>query len=130
MTSCNRKSETPLSPLLHEASSFLLCRSSHGHAIDLNRRNPYAYRYRLSVLAAGADAFVESQIVTDHRDASQHVGPIADQRSTFDRCRDLAISNQIGFRGREHQFPIGDIHLPTAEVHSIDAVLHRADDVL
>jgi hypothetical protein len=36
------------------------------HAIKLDRRHAHPYRHALSVLAAGADAFVESEIVADH----------------------------------------------------------------
>src|SRR5579884_3421286 len=40
--------------------------ATHGDAIDLDGRDADTDRHRLSILAAGADAFVELQIVADH----------------------------------------------------------------
>src|SRR3954447_15424927 len=42
-------------------------RSAHGDRIHLDGRYPDADRHRLAVFAAGADAFVELEIVADHR---------------------------------------------------------------
>ena len=66
--------------------------SADGQAIHFDRRDADADRHRLSVFAAGADAFVELQIVAHHRDARQHVGAVADQRRALDRRGDLPSS--------------------------------------
>ena len=55
-------------------------------------RNADADGHGLSVFPAGAYAFVELQIVADHRNAGQHIGAIADQRGAFDRRGDLPSS--------------------------------------
>jgi hypothetical protein len=51
-------------------------RSADGQSIDLERRLSHADRHALAVLAAGADAAVELQVVADHRDARQASGPL------------------------------------------------------
>src|SRR5580704_3727911 len=65
------------------------------YAVDSNRRKPHSHRHRLAVLAAGADARVECQVVANHRDASQYVGPIADERCAFHRALHLAVRDQV-----------------------------------
>jgi hypothetical protein len=47
-------------------------------AIDFNGRDANADGNGLSIFAAGADAFVEFQIVADHRNPRQHIGSVAD----------------------------------------------------
>ena len=49
--------------LLHESAGFALGGAADGHAIDFNGRNAHAYGNGLSIFAAGADAFIELQIV-------------------------------------------------------------------
>jgi hypothetical protein len=51
-----------------------------------------ADRHALTVLAAGADAVVEPQIVADHRDLGQRVGAVADQGRALDRGPTLPSS--------------------------------------
>jgi hypothetical protein len=40
--------------------------SAHGHAIELDGRHAYADGYALAIFAAGADAFIELEVVADH----------------------------------------------------------------
>src|SRR5687767_2170758 len=109
-------------------SPSLALRAANGHAIDADRRQPYADRHRLPIFAAGADPFIELQVIPYHRDPGQYVGAVADQRSAFYRARDLPIFDQIGFARREHELAVGDIHLTATEVHRIQAMLDGTND--
>src|SRR5205085_9748512 len=73
-----------------------LSSSPDGQSIHLNRRHAHAYWNRLSILTAGSHAFIELQIVADHRDSGKHIRPVADQRCVFHWRRDLAVFDQIG----------------------------------
>src|SRR3977135_1386641 len=70
--------------------------TAHRQAIDLQAGLANAHRNTLSVLAAGADARVEREIVADHADARQLIVPVADQRRAFHGVRDLAVLDQVG----------------------------------
>src|SRR5690242_15624245 len=64
---------------------------AHRHLIDLQRWLADTDRYALAFFAAHADAFVELQIVADHRHVRQHVRSRTDQRRALDRARDPAV---------------------------------------
>src|SRR5271166_3147000 len=83
--------------LLHEAAGVFFAGATDGQAVYFDGRNADADRDGLAVFAAGADAFVEFQIVADHGDASEHVGAVADQGCALDRGGDLAIFDQVSF---------------------------------
>src|SRR6266404_3978803 len=102
--------------LLHESAGFALCGAADGHTIDFNCRDAYAYGNGLSIFAAGADAFIEFQIVADHRNPRQHIRSVADQGCALDGGRDLSVFDEIGFRRRENKFAVGDVDLTAAEV--------------
>ena len=42
----------------------------------------------------------------------------------------FAVLDQVGLGGREHELARGDVHLPATEVHRIQALLDRLDDLL
>ena len=65
-----------------------------------------------------------------HRHFGEDLRPIPDQRGSFHRGRDLSVLDEVGFAGGEHEFPVGDINLPTAERDGIQPFFHRPDDVL
>ena len=111
--------------LLHEAADIFLRGAADGQAIDFDGRNAHADRHGLSVFAAGADAFVEFQIVADHRDARQHVGTVADQRCAFDRRGNLAVFDQVRFRRGEDELAVRDVDLAAAEIHGVDCHASR-----
>src|SRR5580704_3900690 len=67
-----------------------LPRPAHRDAIDAQGRLADADRDALAVLAAGADAVVEFEIVADHRHPVQVGRPVADQHGTLDRRADFA----------------------------------------
>ena len=94
------------------------------------RRLADADRHALAVLAAGADAVIEREVVADHRDAVQVGRPVADQHGALDRRADLAVLDAIGLGALEHVFARGDVDLAAAEMHGVDAVLHRGDDLV
>ena len=60
---------------------------------------PTPHRHALAVVAAGAHAGVELEVVADHADLLQHVRPVADQGRALDRRPDLAVLDQVGLGG-------------------------------
>src|SRR5207302_1456671 len=101
-----------------------------GEPVHFNGRNADTHWNSLAVFAAGANAFIELQIIANHGHPGQHVRPVPDQRSAFDRGGNNAVFDQIGLGRREHKFPVGDVDLPATEVDRVDATFHGADDVL
>src|SRR5881396_3420700 len=99
-----------------------LRRSADSEPIYAQRRLPDADRNALSVLAAGADARVEREIVADHRHARERVGTVADQRRTLDRIGELAVLDFPGLGCGENELAVGDVDLSAAEVSCIEAV--------
>src|SRR3546814_5055352 len=55
---------------------------------------------------------------------------LADQRRALDRGGHLAVLDQVGLRGREHELAAGDVDLAAAEIDGVEAALHRGDDLL
>src|SRR5207249_4501392 len=116
--------------LLLKRPDALRRRASHGEMADLDRGNAHAHRDALPVLAAGADAGVEFEVVADGGDARQHCRPVADEGRALYRRGDLAVFDQVSFRSREDKLAVGDIHLAATEVHRVEAAPDRADDLL
>src|SRR6478672_8555806 len=85
--------------------------TTDGHGIDLQRRLADAHGNGLAVLAAYPDAGVEFEVVADHRDLVHDFGAVADQRGALDRPRDLAVLDEVGLAGREHELAAGDVDL-------------------
>src|SRR5512146_2871482 len=104
--------------------------AADGEAVDLEGRDADADGDGLAVFAAGAYAFVEFEIVADHAYARQNVGAVADQGRILHRRRNLAVLDEVRFGGREDEFAVGNVDLAAAEVHGVEAALHRAQDVL
>src|SRR6516165_8203637 len=71
--------------------------AAHREAIDPERRLTDADRNALAVLAAGADAIVELQVVADHRDARQNVGTVPDERRALEWRADATVLDGVGF---------------------------------
>src|ERR1700741_455115 len=108
---------------------YLRC-AANREPLDLERRLADPDRHALSLLAAGADAGVELQVVADHAHAGERVGPVADERRAFHRVRDLAVLDEIGLGGGEHELAVGDVDLAAAEVGGVEALAHALDDLL
>jgi hypothetical protein len=104
-------------------------RSPDGEAVDLERRLPDAHRHALALLAAGADAAVEREVVADHADARQRVGAVADQRRALHRVRHLAVLDHVASAGGKDELAVGDVDLAAAKVRRIEALLRRCDDL-
>src|SRR5579864_8991692 len=100
------------------------------HLVDLDGRHPDAYRHALPFLAADAHAFIELQIAADHADVAQRLGAVADKRGVAHGASEMAVLDEIAFRGRENELAAGDIDLAAAEVGAVEALGNRADDVL
>jgi hypothetical protein len=81
-------------------------------------------------LASTPDAFVELEVVADARHAGQDVGPVPDEGRPDHRRADLAVFDEVGLGGGEHELAARDVHLPAAEVFGVQAAGHGADDVL
>src|SRR5687767_8339353 len=78
-------------------------RAAHRDRADLDRRAPYADRDALAVLAAGPDPVRRRDVVTEHDDFSEDVGPVADQVHPLQRRGDLAVFDEIALRQREDE---------------------------
>src|SRR5262245_55488626 len=76
--------------------------ASDRDAVHAQRRLADADRHALAVLAAGADAGVELEIVADHADAMQVGRPVADQHGALQRRADLAVLDLVGLGALEH----------------------------
>ena len=63
------RSSVPPKNLLHEAAGFTFGGAAYDQAIELCRWHSNADGYGLSILTASADAFVELQVVSHHRDS-------------------------------------------------------------
>ena len=50
----------------------------------------------MAVFAAGPDAFVEREVVSDSRDAFEYVRAVADQSRALHGASDLPILNPVG----------------------------------
>src|SRR5262252_4598336 len=87
-------------------------------------------RYRLPVLAAGADPVIETEVVADHRHLSHRIGPVADQGRALDRGADFAILDQVRLGGGKHELPRGNVDLSAAEIERVQTFLHRGDNFL
>src|SRR5579883_1089500 len=93
--------------------------AADGEAVHAQRGLTDADRHLLPVLAAGADAVIEPQIIADHADLGEGVGTIADERRALDGGADLPVFDEIGFRGREDEFAGGDVDLSAAEIDGV-----------
>src|SRR5579863_9058506 len=112
------------SPLLHKSAGIFSGGATNGQAIDFDGRDTDAYGHSLAIFAAGPDTLVQLQVISNHRNPRQHVGAVANQRRAFDGGGDLAIFDQVRFRGAENEFTVGDVHLTASEVDGVDAVLY------
>src|SRR6266487_5132061 len=84
-----------------------ICRScssagaSDRNALHPQRRLADADRHALAVLAAGADAGIEREIVADHGDAMQVGRPVADQHGALEGRAELAVLDSVGLGALE-----------------------------
>ena len=62
-------------------------------------------RHALTVLAAGADAGIEREVVADPRDLLQSLGADADERGVLDRGRQLQCSMRYPSRTSNTKLP-------------------------
>src|ERR1700729_3907502 len=99
-----------------DAEQITLPRPANGNTVDAKRRLADADGNTLAVLAAGADAVVELEIVADHRHPVQVGRAVADQHGALDRRADFAVLEPIGFRAFEHVLARGDVDLTAAEI--------------
>src|SRR5437763_8190703 len=109
--------------------SALPRRATHREPVDAQRGLANADRHALAILAAGADARVEREVVADHRYARERIGPVADERGALHRIGELALLDFPGFRRREHELAVGDVDLAAAEIHRIEPFVDRGDDL-
>ena len=103
--------------------------SADGHAVELDGGHADTDGDGLAVLAAGADAFVEGEVVADHGDEFEGFGAVADEGRALDRRGDAAILDEVGLGGGEDELAVGDVDLAAAEVDGVEAALDAADDV-
>src|SRR5690606_30037268 len=106
----------------------LSARAADRDLVHAQRRLADADRHALTVLAAGADAGVEFEIVADHGDAMQVGRAVTDQHRAFQRRAEFAVLDAIGFRALEYVFAGGNVDLTSAEIRSEDTVLDGTQD--
>jgi hypothetical protein len=104
--------------------------TADGDALDQQRRLADTHRHALPVLATDTHALVQGQVVADHAHLLHGFRTVADQGRALHRRGDAAILDQVGLGGREHVLAAGDVDLAAAEVHRIQALLHRTDHFL
>src|SRR5690348_8449764 len=108
--------------LLHEPAGIAAGSAPDREPIHLDRRNTDSYRNGLAIFAAGANPFVEFQVVTYHGYASQDVRPIADQGRPLDRGGHFAVLDEICLRRRKNKLAVRDIYLPATEIDRINSM--------
>src|SRR3970040_151760 len=96
-----------------------LAGAAHGEPVHLDGGDADAHRNRLAVLAAGADALIERQIISHHGNVFQYRRTIADQGGIAHWPRQPAVLDEEGLRGREHKLAISDVHLATREIAGV-----------
>src|SRR5215475_11088089 len=79
-----------------------LCRAADRDAVHAQRGLTDADRHALAVLAAGADARVELEVIADHGDAVEVGRSVPDQHGALHRCADPSILDPVGFGALEH----------------------------
>jgi hypothetical protein len=81
--------------LLHEAAGIFPCGAANRHTIKLRGRHANTYWHSLAIFAAGAYAFIEAQIVSDHGHVLQSFRTVTDQCCTANRGSHFAVFDQI-----------------------------------
>src|SRR4026207_2514798 len=71
-------------------------RPADRHAVDADGRQPDADRDGLTVLAAGAHALVELEVVAHAAHAGERFGSVADEGRTLDRAGDAPVLHPGG----------------------------------
>src|SRR5262245_66477107 len=99
-----------------------LGRSTDGDLVHAQRRLPDTDRHALAVLAAGADARIEGEIVAYHCDAMEVGRPVADQHCAFDRRADLTVLDPVGLGALEHIFSRSNVDLAAAKADGVKPV--------
>src|SRR5947207_13154756 len=85
--------------------------AAHGNAVHPQGRLADADRHALAVLAAGADAGVELEIVADHGDTLEIGRPVADQHGALERCAELTVLDLERLGDVEHVLTRRDVDL-------------------
>src|SRR5262249_20920062 len=106
-----------------------LSRPADRDAIHAQGRLADADGHALAILAAGADAGIELEIVADHANAVEVGWAVADQHGPLERLAQLAVLDLVGLGDLEHVFARGNVDLTPAEIDGIDAVLDRGHDL-
>ena len=104
--------------------------ASNGQAVDAQGGLPDTDGDALAFFAAGANSGVELKVVTDHGDAGEGIGPVADDGGAFDGVLDFAVFDPVGFRGGKYEFATGDVDLTSAEIGGIKSFFEGGDDFL
>ena len=77
----------------------------------------------MALLPAIAHARVERHIIADGLDMFQRCRPVADQSCAFYGRADNAFLDPIGLGAAEDELAIGNVDLPAAKAHCVDAIL-------
>src|SRR5262245_65408398 len=104
--------------------------SADGDLVHAQRGLSDTDRHALAVLAGGADARIEGEIVAYHCDTMEVGRPVADQHCALDRRADLTVLDPVGLGALEHIFSRSNVDLAAAKADRVKPVLHRGDDLL
>src|SRR5438445_11382456 len=107
---------------------FALSRTAHRYAVYPQCRLADTDRHALPILAAGADAGVEGEVVADHRHPSERIGSVAVQCCALDGIDKLDFLDLPRFGSGEHELDVGDRDLASADRHRTKAVSTRRVD--
>src|ERR1019366_4149407 len=113
-----------------DCHGFLLSCSADRHAVEPYGGHADTDGDGLPGLAAGANSFIQGEIISDHGDILQSFGAVADEGCALDRAGDFAVFDEVGLGGGEDELAVGDVDLSAAEVDGVEAAGDRLDDVL
>ena len=71
--------------------------STHGETVHFQGRLPDTHGDTLAIFATGAYSGIKGKIITDHADAGQDIGTVADQGGAFNGAGQLTVLDEIGF---------------------------------
>src|SRR6266404_4367468 len=108
----------------------LFLRASNSHLADFDSWNSNSDGNLLSFFSAYADAGIQLKIVADSGHMFERFWTITPQRRSPHGRGHFAVFDQVSFRRGEREFPVGDVDLTPAELHSIQTPLHRSDYVI
>ena len=98
--------------------------AANGDLVDLEGGLADADGDALPFFTTDANAGVEGEIITDHRDLVHGGRAVADKGGAFDWLGHFAIFDQVGFAGGEDELTGGNVYLASAKVDGVEAFVY------